>query len=97
MDLTAVQTDLLRCLRSAVEAKASHRVVYCSEWLGYLPYGIYHWVEVEGQDISKTFPSDWRRIDLEALEKVGLLARIDEWQNPNDEYDTKVTYEVSSG
>jgi hypothetical protein len=49
---------------------------------------------VDGQDISKTFPLDWHRADLEALERVGLLAKIDEWQNPKDEYDTKITYEV---
>ena len=92
--MTALQTDLLRCLRTAVEAKRDRRVVYCSEWLGYLPYGVYHWVEVDGQEISKTFPSDWQRTDLEALAKAGLLAKIEEWQNPEDEYDAKVAYEV---
>ncbi|HEV3440227.1 MAG TPA: hypothetical protein VG122_22930 [Gemmata sp.] len=94
MKLTAIQADLLRHLRSAVEAKPNRRVVYCSECLGWLPYVFYHWVEVDGQDISKTFPLDWHRADLEALERVGLLAKIDEWQNPQDEYDTKITYEV---
>jgi hypothetical protein len=96
MNLTALQTDLLRHLRFAVEAKQNRRVVYCSECLGWLPYVFYHWVDADGQDISKTFPLDWQRTDLEALEKAGLLTRIEAWQNPEDEYDTKVTYEVSS-
>jgi len=95
MDLTGLQTDLLRCLRVAVEAKPHRRIVYCSEWLGYLPYGVYCWVEADSQEISKTFPADWQQADLEALAKAGLLAKIDAWQNPEDEYDTKVTYEVS--
>ena len=95
MDLTGLQTNLLRCLRSAVETKSNRRVVYCSEWFGYLPFGLYHWVDADSQDISLTFPREWCRRDLEALDKAGLLARIDEWKNPIDEYETKVTYEVT--
>jgi len=95
MDLTALQTDLFRCLRLAVEGKRDRRVVYCSEWLGYLPFGLYHWVDADGHDISRTFPLEWCRQDFEALEKAKLLAKIDEWKNPNDECETKVTYEVA--
>jgi hypothetical protein len=39
MELTALQFDLLKCLQSAVEAKPNRQIVYCSEWLGYLPFG----------------------------------------------------------
>jgi hypothetical protein len=76
-------------------AKPTRRIVYCSEWLGYLPFGLYHWVNADGQDISLTFPWGWCRTDFEALEKVGALARIDEWRNPSDEDETKITYEVA--
>src|SRR5688572_8920821 len=95
MELTALQTELLRCLRSAVGGKPNRRIVYRSEWLGYLPFGLYHWVDTEDQDLSLTFPWDWCRSDLEALERAGVLAKVEEWANPNDECETKVTYEVT--
>jgi hypothetical protein len=96
MELTALQTDLLKRLQSAVASTTSRRVVYCSEWLGYLPFGLYHWVNADGQDISLSLPCGWDRRVFEALEKAGLLAKIDEWKNPDHEYDTKITYEVPS-
>jgi hypothetical protein len=98
--LTRLQTDLLDALRLAVETKQCHQFAYCTEFLGYLPFGFYHWVEVDGQDISGTFPTewclDWGRQDLEALERVGLLRRMNEWQHPSDELETQTTYEVTS-
>lgn len=100
MDLTALQSELLGRLRSAVEGRPSRRVVYCTEWLGYLPFGQYQWVECDGHDISPTFPAEWRldwsRTDLDALAEVGLLRKVDEWRNPDDECDMKVTYEIPS-
>jgi hypothetical protein len=93
--MTPLQTDLLRCLRSAVEAKPNRRVLHCSEWLGYLPFGLYHWMVADGQDISLLLPPDWSRGDLEALQKAGLLVKVEQWENPNDECETKVTYEVA--
>jgi hypothetical protein len=94
--LTALQTELLIRLRSAVAADPSRRVVYRSEWLGYLPFGCYHWVTANGQDISLSLPDEWDRSDFEALASAGLLAKIDEWTNPNDEFERKIVYEVSS-
>src|SRR5262245_56485719 len=100
MDLTTLQADLLGRLRSAVEGKQSRRVVYCTEWLGYLPFGLYQWIECDGQDISREFPPEWRldwsRTDLDALEEIGLLRKVDEWRNPDDDCDMKITYEVLS-
>jgi hypothetical protein len=96
MDLTALQTDLLDRIRLAVETTHNHRVVYCTEWLGELPFGLVHWVEVDGEEISTTFPSDWQRSDLDVLDKAGLLTKVGEWQNPGDEFDTAITYEVTS-
>ncbi len=96
MELTPLQADLLDCLRSAVRGNKNRRVVYGSEYLGYLPFGLYHWVDVDGQDISLSLPGEWQRRDLEALVRAGLLAKIEEWKNPNDELETKTIYEVSS-
>jgi hypothetical protein len=93
--LTDMQTDLLNRLRLAVEGMPSRQVAYRTEWLGYLPYGLYHWIEIDNQDISMTLPGDWSRADLEALENAGFLVKIGEWQNATDECDTKTTYQVA--
>jgi len=95
MELTPLQSVLLDRLRSAVKGNSSRRVVYCTEYLGYLPFGFYHWVEADGQDVSLSFPDEWRRTDLEALEKAGLLVKMEEWENPHDQLETKITYEVA--
>jgi hypothetical protein len=95
MELTASQADLLRCLRLATQAERGLRVVYCTEWLGYLPFGLYHWIEADGQDISTALPLGWSGEDLKALETVGLLLKVDERRNPSDELETKITYEVT--
>ena len=98
MELTPLQTELLRLLRLAVNGKQGARVVYHTEWLGYLPFGLYRWInDADGEDISNAFPSewclDWSQRDLEALEKAGYLSKIDEWDNANDDCETTTTYE----
>ena len=100
MELTVLQADLLGRLRSGVEGKPSRRVVYCTEWLGYLQFGLYQWIECDGLDISRAFPAewilDWSRTDLDALAEFGLVRKVDEWRNPDDDCHMKVIYEVSS-
>ncbi len=95
MALTTIQTELLECLRAAVLTTPGRQVVYCSEWLGYLPFGAYHWVEVDGKDTSPhSLPLDWRFADFEALAGAGLLTTVNEWQNPEDECEKRITFEV---
>ena len=78
----------------------SRTFVYHTEWLGYLPFGLCHWLVADGNDISRSIPSDWASDwsseDLVALEREGLLKRIDEWTNPEDHCETTVTYELKS-
>lgn len=95
MDLTPLQMDLLRRLRSAVSSKPKREILYCTEWLGYLPYGLYHWMSADGQDCA--LPLDWSRTDLMALEEAGFLVKTAEWRNPDDELETKNTYQVTCG
>jgi hypothetical protein len=65
--------------------------------LGYLPFGWYHWITVSGKDIdSSDLPSEFSRGDLDALEAAGLISRVDQWTNPEDDMESKTTYEVSS-
>ena len=94
MSLSKSQTEIWKQLLSAVEGKPSRQIVYCSEWLGYLPFGVYHWIDVNGQNISQEFPSGWQHSDLKVLEQAGLLRKVDAWQNPQDDYYQKITYEV---
>ena len=96
MALTALQIDLLRLLRLAALAAPERQVVYRSEWLGYLPFGLYQWVEAGGRDISGTFPAGWGQADLEDLEAAGLLVRVGAWRNPTDGLDVRITFAVGS-
>jgi hypothetical protein len=95
MKLSDSQQDILAKLQEATKSLNQREVAYCSEWLGYLPFGAYHWVEVCGDDISRGFPAGWQRADLQGLEQAGFLRKLSEWQDPNDEYHYKATYAVA--
>jgi hypothetical protein len=96
MNLTPTQAALLACLRSAVAGEQSRRVVYCTEYLGYLPFGLYHWFAVSGKVIdSSVLPPDFSRSDLDALETAGLLRIIGRLANAEDEWESRTTYELS--
>ncbi|WP_339685216.1 hypothetical protein [Gimesia maris] len=94
MKLTRPQLELLEKLQSALADQSSQQFTYVTEYLGYLPFGQYHWIEGQSQDLSKTFPEGWKFSDLEALESAGHLHRISEWQNSKDELDCKITFEL---
>jgi hypothetical protein len=68
-----------------------------TEYLGYLPFGQYHWVTVGGIDVSLQYPEGWERSDLEALAAAGVLARVSEWVNPRDACEAEVQYDVTEG
>jgi hypothetical protein len=92
-------TDLQNLIRDRISAEVKSRgvsqIVYCTEWLGYLPFGVYHWIECSQQDFSRDFPSGWESTDLTALETGGFLEKIDDWQDPEDEYHHKTTFQVN--
>ena len=96
MPLTATQAVLLQGLRALVSAGQSRRVVYCSEYLGYLPFGLYHWVMTDGRDITSELPTEFTSADVDALEREGMLHRVEEWTNPEDELEKKVIFEVAA-
>lgn len=74
-----LQCEILAQIREATKSPGQHELVYCSEWLGYPPFGAYHWVEVRGHDISKDFPYGWQRSDLQCLEQAAFLRKLSEW------------------
>ena len=92
--LTDSQSAILRILQSAVEAEATRRVVYCSDWLGWLPYGCYTGLKY-GQEVAG-MPSDWQRTDLNALEEHGLIRMVDQVKDVEDEFHERITYEVAT-
>ena len=96
MPLTELQTSLLDGIRHAVTSTADRRVVYRTEYLGYLPFGLYHWVKADDKDISLQLPLDFSRGDFDALERAGYLRRVDEWANPDDGTETSITFEVAA-
>jgi hypothetical protein len=81
-------------MHDLLAAAGANQAVYTSEWLGYLPFGLYHWVECNHATVSDQFPADWTQADLVALERCGFLARVSEWQDPDDEFHSRITYRV---
>lgn len=81
-------------ISAAVAASGSDEITYKSEWLGYLPFGVYHWLEYLGQDLSGDMPAGWTLEDLDTLEQTGFLQRLDIYENPEDEFDRHIRYRV---
>jgi hypothetical protein len=77
--LTKQQKEILQVLLAASARLGSDgSFTYQSEWLGWLPYGQYHWVNVSGKSVSNEFPSDWDPSDLDALVAFELAERVSE-------------------
>lgn len=80
MPLTPRQREIVRLLADAWRAAGDGaRIVHQTEWLGWMPFGRYPWVDVERADgkdeVSLRFPGGWERADVIALERAGLLRR----------------------
>jgi hypothetical protein len=81
-------------IEAALRLTGSKQITYTSEWLGELPFGVYHWVTCQSDRISDGFPSDWTQDDLAALERQGFLRLVSDWQDPDDEFHHETIYEV---
>ena len=95
--MTPLQQELARRLQRTAADTGSRRVVYRTEYLGYLPFGQYHWVTVAGEDVSLACPDGWKWRDLEALADAGLLVRVSQWVNPQDDCAMESQYDVAAG
>ncbi|QDU19861.1 hypothetical protein [Urbifossiella limnaea] len=94
--MTRLQQELAQRLRLAAGDSGDRRVVYRTEYLGYLPFGQYHWVLVGDEDVSSACPEGWEWSDLEALADAGVLARVSLWVNPQDDSDRESQYDVAA-
>jgi len=95
--MTPLQQELARRLQRAAADTGGRRVVYRTEYLGYLPFGQYHWVTVSGADVSLACPDGWEWRDLEALADSGALVRVSHRTNPKDGCDRESQNDVVTG
>jgi hypothetical protein len=72
-------------------------ITYQSEWLGYMPFPVDHWVEHQGKTFSGDFPFDWTLEDLASLERTGFLEKLEAYENPEDRFDRCIRYRVHVG
>lgn len=92
--MTPAQRLLRDRIVAAAESAGVREVTYRTEWLGYLPFGAYQWIECADSDLRDGLPSGWSFDDLVALENAGVLERTSEWQNPDDEHERSVVYRL---
>jgi hypothetical protein len=95
-DAAVDRREILRILAERCTAAGERTFVYRSEWAGYFPNPLTHWVEVGGKSVSEAFPRGWSRDDLDALVDAGAARRLGEKTAPDDEYDLTATYELSA-
>lgn len=98
-DLSKDQVALLDLLKAALTISAGDKISYHSEWLGWFPFGQYHWVEVNGKDISAQIETmDTVYQDLKKLVTSGYLLdvkkRLVEGAEPETE-DIHIEYTLS--
>lgn len=94
--MTPLQQELNERLLRAVAESGDRKIVYRTEYLGYLPYGQYHWITIGGKDVSLLLPEGWEWRDLEALADAGVLVRVSHWANPQDECEMESQYYMAA-
>lgn len=80
-------------IEAAVEAADCTEIMYRVEELGWLPFGVYHWIECSGSHLQN-LPFDFSSDDLSVLEQIGFLEKEREHTNPKDELDRSTWYRV---
>jgi hypothetical protein len=94
--MTPLQQELAQQLRRTAADTGGRRVVYRTEYLGYLPLSQYHSVQVGGEDVSLACPDGWVWRDLEVLADAGALVRVSQWVNPQDDCERESQYDVAA-
>ena len=90
------QAAILRVLVEACEREGAEEIILRSEWLGYLPYGVYCWVVVGAtSDVVAQFPGPLDSSDLDAMVAAGWLERVRHEVFSKDGMDTDTTYRLT--
>ena len=88
---------ILKEICKACDQAETDEFEYASEWLGYLPYGVYHWVDVgDVKGIESKFPSDWEHSDLEKLVAEGCLEVLEVSEGRFEPDDLLIRYRLTS-
>ncbi len=92
--MTKIQEQIQATILSKRSCTERDQLVYATEWLGYLPYGRYHWVDLNGADISNHFPEGWTFNDIDHLTENGLLKVIEDSRKSDEDTAFRIVYEV---
>lgn len=94
--MTFIHQALIARLQSVCREEGTDEVVLVSEWLGYLPYGQYCWLNVGSRNnIDSDFQDiAWSNKDLDVLEEHGFLERIEHTVRSEDGLDTTTRYRL---
>ncbi len=67
-----------------------------TEWLGYLPFGLYTWIEIGSiRVVPEAELPPWDSSDVAALVRDGLLEEIARVVVSDDGHDTRTTYRIT--
>jgi hypothetical protein len=58
--VTEQQAIIKGKIEAAVKSANCKEIVHRVEWLGYLPFGTYHWIECAGSDVQHMVSSSFR-------------------------------------
>ena len=88
------QREILAGLCRVAREQGTDEVKYVSEWLGYLPFGAYHWIEIgEDHSAERALGTEWGSRDLDALESAGWLELVS--HEERDEFDSTTIYRIT--
>ena len=94
-DLAPKHLEVLCALCRACEREDTEELRYVSEWLGYLPFGQEHWVEIGKQlDVQRDFPKGWSAQDLNVLKERGYLSCLR--HETSSDTDGVTTYQITA-
>jgi hypothetical protein len=88
---------VLAVLCDVCDRQGTDEIVYASEWLGWLPFGAYHWIDIgKEMGIESRFPNGWERADLDELVDAGCLDRLEVVESGPVPADVHITYRLTA-
>ncbi len=85
---------LLAQIRRTAAETCAESFVFKSEYLGYLPFGQYQWIEVGDVTLDTDLPDGWSLADLQALTRDGALEQVSEERGKFEPEDHWVTFRI---
>ncbi len=86
------QDKLLKLIIKQCKQYNSDTFEYITEYLGYLPFGQYQWLEIDDDIICNNFKIDWKFRDIKELESKNYIIKIDEESVGDDQ---KIYYKLN--